>query len=408
MGRPLAGPIRIGSSLVWYARLTVKPSDRPRAGCNRLTRSLGTTNHGVAMKRWGAAYKALEKELAERLSLPVTEHHLIRARIDSGMFSEVITPQGLERLDPHESAELILNQEIDETNPLHRKVLESITGSTTLLTWEDVVIKHLQVRERKTGRSLAPSTEGTLYKTIDLVKPYCDNPQQFSREHALKFIKSLEGFTASTITNKCAYISAIINTSIRSGDLAITNPFLTIDYRGVTQESEKRKDFIMDQVKELINGEYGNIFRLMIGTGLRVGEVFSRNLSHIDENMLIVNDVPEINFRVKTRSSIRRVPLDDLAVSTVKEIIQENMGRHSWALRLRNRLREVTQDKRLVLHSCRHTYKTLTRKVGIPIEISDEISGHAKRNTSSVSDGYGSYPDERLLKENSKVWSLLL
>ena len=64
-------------------------------------------------------------------------------------------------------------------------------------------------------------------------------------------------------------------------------------------------------------------------------------------------------------------------------------------------------DKRLVVHSCRHTFKTICRVVGMAHEISDAISGHLKQNISPTSDGYGSYPDELLIKENQRVWDYL-
>ena len=34
MGRQLAGQVRIGKSKTWYARVTVVPKDRNRAGCS--------------------------------------------------------------------------------------------------------------------------------------------------------------------------------------------------------------------------------------------------------------------------------------------------------------------------------------------------------------------------------------
>jgi len=59
MGRPLAEPLGMGKPLTWSARLTFKPADRPKAGTNRLCRSLGTTDHTDALGRRPSAFKAL-------------------------------------------------------------------------------------------------------------------------------------------------------------------------------------------------------------------------------------------------------------------------------------------------------------------------------------------------------------
>lgn len=410
MGRPLKGPVRIGDSPVWYARLTVKPSERARAGCNRLTRSLGTNDYTKALKVWAEAYRLLEQELAERLCTPVEDHLLIRAKIDSGNYKERITPEGVESLSPVDAAELILNSELDTSSDLHHSVVDSLTTGQSFVTWENLVETHLRVKKRKRGRPLAASTTTRLWATASIIKELCSYPHQITREHCLNLIKSMEAenMEASSICNRCGLISALLNTSIRQGDLVITNPFDSVDYQGVTSEDHKRKCYTLDQVKVLTAHEkYGEIFRLLIGSSLRISELLSRTTDHLDGLMLIVNDRPEIGYSVKTRSSVRRIPLDERAKDAVLDVITINRKYPTWKARLSKPIREMTTDKRLVLHSTRHTYKTLTRKVGMPIEFSDEISGHAKRNTSSVSDGYGTYPDDRLLIENQKVWDLL-
>ena len=61
-----------------------------------------------------------------------------------------------------------------------------------------------------------------------------------------------------------------------------------------------------------------------------------------------------------------------------------------------------------VVHSCRHTYKTICRVVGMPHEICDAISASQERKLfRQLLTGYGSYPDVLLLRENLKVWDYL-
>ena len=125
--------------------------------------------------------------------------------------------------------------------------------------------------------------------------------------------------------------------------------------------------------------------------------------------MLIIRKDLERGVRVKTKSSIRRVPLDASAIETVKQVHEQlkTTNVRTYGRYLNDTIRKHFTDKRLVLHSCRHTYKTFARACGLPADVSDEISGHSKSTVSAVSDGYGEYPDEVLLKANQKIWDYL-
>ena len=62
MGRRRVGPVRLNGGDTWYVRLWVKPEQVAQAGKKTLIRSLKTTDHSEALKRYGAAYVALERE----------------------------------------------------------------------------------------------------------------------------------------------------------------------------------------------------------------------------------------------------------------------------------------------------------------------------------------------------------
>jgi hypothetical protein len=76
--------------------------------------------------------------------------------------------------------------------------------------------------------------------------------------------------------------------------------------------------------------------------------------------------------------------------------------------RLRDEVRRLfPSDTTLTVHSTRHTFKSLSRMVGMPADISDEIDGHKKTTVSAVSDAYGHYPDEVLALHLGKIWDWL-
>ena len=70
MGRRRKGPVRLNGGDTWYVCLWVKPSDVAKIGKKTLIRSLKTTDHSEALKRYGAAYTDLEQELEALLVGP--------------------------------------------------------------------------------------------------------------------------------------------------------------------------------------------------------------------------------------------------------------------------------------------------------------------------------------------------
>ena len=413
MGRPLTGPVRIGKAPTYYARLHVKPIDRARAGAARLHKSLETTDKRIAMERWPEAYRGLQEELKLRLHMPITEHHLIRARLEAGYADDAVSNEEGEVFTDAEKAEQILNvKELDITDAFHLQVFESLkTGK--FVSWFDLLDNHIAVKERKTGKPPAPSTisktKGLLSKTII---PLCSYPTQLTKELVKLMVKQLEdeGKKPVTISSNLGLIQALIGTGIRSDLLPYeVNPFSLVDFSGVTPDGGGRKELNRDQMLQCLGAKDGELFRLMIGTGLRVGELISRNYDQdLQRKMLVIRDNPLIGWTTKTKSSVRRVPLDDRSIAALGELYSRKIARRTSKDHLNFQMQEMfPDDRRLVVHSCRHTYKTICRVVGMPHEISDAISGHLKQTVSATSDGYGSYPDELLLKENQKVWGYL-
>ena len=119
MGRRLAGPVKLpNSGDSWYARLTVKPSLRPVAGRTRLLRSLGTTEHSVALQRWPAAYKALEQELQQRIQQTNDDSQRLRTAIRAGLPLVWDCPSGLTLVEWTENLTGERLDHPDEASPL--------------------------------------------------------------------------------------------------------------------------------------------------------------------------------------------------------------------------------------------------------------------------------------------------
>jgi integrase len=414
MGRKLQGPVKIGKSPTYYARLTVPPKDRDRAGQKRLTRSLQTTDIKVALERWADAYKALQQELSLRLSTPITDHDLIRARIDAGYADD--TKQYGREFNPdftdQEKAEQILNvRELDPTNALHLETFKAVE-SGSLVTWQDLLDNHCKITLRKKGKPLSDSTIQKTKNSINSILGICPYPSSITKKLVKEMVNKYEreGKKASTTSSNLTLLQTIVNSGIKYDLLDFEkNPFELVDFAAKTNEDDERKEFTLEQIKILINdAEYGGIFRLMIGTGLRIGEICNRNIDKdINNGMLIIRANPELKWKPKSQSSWRRVPIDAKAEKALRAFYAEGFKPDTNAKNLRTTVRNYFDDPLLVVHSCRHSFKTLARMNQLDIAVSDEISGHAKVTVSKTADGYGSYPDELLKQECKKVYDYI-
>jgi integrase len=411
MGRPLKGPVKINAANQnWFARLTVKPADRARAGCNRLTRSLGTSDYSEAMRRWPAAYQALQEELSLRLA-GTTDPSLIRARLPLMQIDESLTPDTT-ALSHKELAELVLNTDLDPKDPLHRNVYESISSGAAIdLTWSELLSTYQREKDRKRGRPVSPSTLKNIRQAIKSIEPIQPFPAKLTKQEVRQLIGVFEasGLKPKTISVKCGLLQSLIQTGIECDAIDVTvNPFTLVSFSGATREEDRRRAFdLRTELPILKTSKYWPIFRLLIGSSMRIGEVWSRRNEDFDGNIVIIRDNPSLKWRPKTASSYRRIPLDSDAMAVLKDLLPVSSVQ-GFEKRLRDEVRRLFPfDTTLTVHSTRHTFKSLSRMVGMPADISDEIDGHKKTTVSAVSDAYGHYPDEVLALHQGKVWGWL-
>jgi len=366
------------------------------------------------MQRWPDAYKALQQELSLRLSTPINDHDLIRARIDVG-YADDNTAYGKE-FNPDftdtEKAELIMNvRQLNPDDPLHNEVFKAVeTGS--LVTWEDLLDNHAKRQKRRNGQSLAPSTITKTKNAIRSILDICPYPSTLTKKLVKDMVSKYEasGKKASTTSSNLTLLQTIVNSGLKNDLLEFPiNPFQQVDFKAATDRNDERKEFTTEQVRLLINDEkFGEVYRFMIATGPRIGEVVNRDLSKdIDNGMLIIRWSEDGKVRTKSKASTRRVPLDPKAEKALRDFYASGMQPDTLAKYLRKGIKNYFNDPLLVVHSCRHTFKTLARIVDMGSEYSDQISGHAKEGVNPTADGYGSYSDEILKEKCQKVYDYI-
>ncbi|CAK6690322.1 hypothetical protein OGCDGJMD_00808 [Cyanobium usitatum str. Tous] len=408
--RPKGGPN-------WYACLTVPKALRQRAGKSELWRSLGTSDPTLATKLYGAAIEALEAQLENLVGDSLAEQvELNRGPVLTAvrvvkegqtLFKEVA------EVDPHLVAHVLTQTRKDqsETYPL---VVEALKGNKRFaVTWEELREHYAKVRATKKGQTLSSSALFEVNSAIKVMRQYAGYPDLLAVKHCrdiYSYFINESGLKPRTIMSRLGMAKTMIKAGIKHEVLSMTsNPWDPIDFIVDTRPEDSYRSFTKEEVQKLFSlTENVHIWYVLFGTALRIGEFWSRDLSHLDGQMLVVTATARQKNRLKTDTSNRRIPLNEKALRYLQESLPFEKSKDTLQRRLRADLQSLeSRDEKLVIHSTRHTWKTWSRRVGIPIDVSDEIDGHKKKITTDVSDGYGIYPDELLIEQNNKVWQFL-
>jgi len=398
MGRRLAGPVKLrNSGESWYARLTVKPAERPLVGRSRLIRSLGTSDHSIALQRWPKAYQALQQELEQRIqkarSGELVRRQEIRERIRLVWDDD--------QLAPAEVVEIVTGEKLTdpkEASPLFRQAFAAYTKRRELTyTWDELVNLHAETILRRRGEPLSRSWFRTANQAIKRVAEIL--PEQINRDSIKALTQRLrtDGLSDKTIATQLSILQSVMQTGIEEDVVNLdSNPFRSVRFSAATREEDKYLPFERDQLRRLLTETRDPwVFELLCSTGLRVGELLNRIPDHVQGQMLVIGKTD--TWKPKTKSSYRRVPIPEHLVYKLWELLPVSSP-GAWEQRLRQQIKDLFNHKQLVTHSCRHTFKSLSRKVGMPTDISDEIDGHKKKDVSAISDHYGHYPDEVLIE----------
>jgi hypothetical protein len=402
----------------WYACLTVPKPLRSRVGKSELWRSLGTSDPSLASKLYGAAIEALEGQLEALVAEPALAEQVERNR------GPVLTGIPVERDgkrtwiqyeedDPALVAEILTENRADKeiTEPLVYEALKK--RERMAMTWEELRDFYAKTRLNKKGQSLSESALFEINKAIELMRQQAPYPDLLTVRHCRDIYKSLIDagrLKPKTIMSRLGMAKTMIKTGIKHEALKLTvNPWEPVDFIVESRPEDSYRSFTKEEVQTLFSmTEHAHIWYVLFGTALRIGEFWSRDRSHLDGQMLVVTATARQKNRLKTDTSNRRIPLNEKALRYLEDSLPFEKSKDTLQRKLRSELHLLdSRDDKLVIHSTRHTWKTWSRRVGIPIDVSDEIDGHKKKITTDVSDGYGIYPDELLIEQNNKVWSYL-
>lgn len=391
VGRRKHGPRQLKKGGPFFAVLHVQHKDREVVGKERLLKSLQTTDHTEALKRYATVLSQLERDL-EALLKPET----LRDRVEAWRDPE--QPPGETPFSPLELTRLALGG-FNPDNPTHVQVFDSFNMVQPLPpTWDEAL--ELWVKEAKRN-GVAP-TSIPKYKTVVTNFSHIGLPHQITKQMVDDWIDQMEEeFEPNTIKTKKGYLSAVFEILIAKDKLNTLNPFKAVKYNPKIPLSAQRRPFTDSEVR-LIHQKHPLVFQ-MIMTGLRSGEFFSRYTKDLQDGFLTVDDQPtRDNWKPKTRSSYRRLP-----VPPGFYLIEHKAKVASKTTTLVRELRKDITDKTATVHSARHTFYSLSRRADCNDSVIEAISGHAKKEGSRVAQSYGLFDDQVLLREAQKVWDFV-
>lgn len=231
------------------------------------------------------------------------------------------------------------------------------------------------------------------------------------RDHMLKSPKKGGGvLSPATVKRELKTLSAVINFGLKEFDLvAAVNPFDSLPVAGASgsaavPDADKRDPLpaaVVQAMTSRLAGDLRLIWRILAGTGCRLGEVTGLR----SEDVNLSDPIPHIRVtwhegrRLKTKASIRSVPLvgDPLAAATEALSGRPSggplfpryatpRGADGASAALMKHLRKVTPNPKHVVHSLRHGMKDALRLAGVEKTVQDLVLGHA---SPSIGETYG-------------------
>lgn len=229
-----------------------------------------------------------------------------------------------------------------------------------------------------------------------------------TRDMAKKYVKHrLRSVKTGTIDREVKTINAVINKVIVEESLTITNVFERLAIPNKGKDAKPREDFTVDELRRLLDdcANRGDDIRILILvtclTGARPSEIagLRREDVYLDGTVPYIDIVDYADRTLKTKNSLRQVPLVPLAVKWIKhqlddheegvlfprycdgnEVMGENVSGAT------GKYIKTFLGVQKTLYSGRHTTKTLLDEADTPEYLSYGIGGWGE---TTVSRSYG-------------------
>ena len=233
------------------------------------------------------------------------------------------------------------------------------------------------------------------------------------------------GITTRTIKEFIVHVHDMMKAACNN-DLIIKNPCFNLTYPKQSAHKynckERRALTLFEEkmlLKELPHNQYGNMLRLMLFTGLRIGEACALQWSDVDfkdETITVRRNISDNQISTpKTKQSCRVIPLGIDArnllcehqkickdVSSDKFVFVTNRGKRYVPASINELLKYFLKQHNMTHinatpHVLRHTFATRCFEAGIDAKIVQAYLGHSNIQTTL---NIYTHVDNRMLKNN--------
>jgi len=360
---------------------------------NQSTSKIPTVNLTKIERKKGISYQldyTLNKKRV-RISLGFIDKNTANQLRDKKI-KELLQGKGVSTIAESKSLLEAIELHIDiKKNKVRKSTLKSYTN------YSNRIEEAISQLGRNNYNNLKSITEGTFNLLAEKIRDNFNNPH--SSNNTLTFLKAVE------------------NTAIRKGyldkkfsqDVTISKPDPNLTVQFYTKEE-------LEKIWESCDPFYLPIFKLIVSTGLRSGEIINLTWDKIGAEMKDLKidkrlEDGQIIWRPKSKSSIRSVPLSEKA----KKIIQGQKGTGShfifvtkngeqlhantiYSAFVSAREKANVADKGAI-HALRHTFASICAQKGLSLYKIGTYLGHSRDETTRIYAHLSPTDDARVFNE---------
>jgi integrase len=299
-------------------------------------------------------------------------------------------------------------------NELDREVVRAYKGEPAEKRLSDALVHYLTNHSKGQQRKFKNDTTYKIQTVIDTVG---DMPLQDYRRHHAESVRDFSlstGVTTATVRRNNNTISVVFDDGNLAFDLRLpSNPFQKLPIKNEGKDEKPRIPFTSDELISLAEAirltddDRRYILGLQINTGARLGEITGLRLSDV----VLDHAVPHIvitphDLRGTKTDNTRRVPLVGVSLWSAERAVSNSKNQdflfpryvnltaksgeqnraNSASATLNKWIKRTIGSSEKTTHCFRHALIDRLRAVEAPMELSDEITGHA---TPVVGRSYG-------------------
>ena len=296
---------------------------------------------------------------------------------------------------------------VNQLTSIHcRKLKTSVNHASSGASFSDAKDLYLKLKGQGKGESFVAYTERNFGYLIEAVgnkdlMDYAPADGGVFRDWLIK-----KGLASSSVKRVFSTIRAITNLAIAEYGLDMRSPFANVYFPELDDIKERlpvsTHDIKLIQIHcREADDEMRWLLALISDTGMRLSEAAGLALHDIvlDSKIPYINLKPNDSRRLKTKQSVRKIPLVGLSLWAARQVKAEFSGTYAFprytkggkcnansaSAALNKWLKQIASET-VTVHSYRHAMRDRLRAVQCPVDIVDAIGGWT---AGSIGEKYG-------------------